>query len=116
MTNKTTKRALLSSVLALFLCFTMLIGTTYAWFTDEVTSAGNIIQTGRLKVGFQHTAGTEVPVTTDKWETVNGALFEYENWEPGYAVAKHLKVTNEGTLVESRRFKNEPEPEEAPAE
>lgn len=47
MTNtKTTKRALLSSVLALFLCFAMLLGTTYAWFTDSVTSGSNIIQSG----------------------------------------------------------------------
>ena len=38
MTNqKTTKRALLSSVVALLLCFSMLLGTTYAWFTDSLT-------------------------------------------------------------------------------
>ena len=35
MTNrKTTKRALLGSVLALILCFSMLLGSTYAWFSD----------------------------------------------------------------------------------
>ena len=49
MTNlKTTKRALLSSVVALLVCFTMLLGTTFAWFTDSVTSANNIIQTGSM--------------------------------------------------------------------
>ena len=51
MTNtKRTKRALLSSVVALLLCFSMLIGTTYAWFTDSVTSAGNKIVAGTLDV------------------------------------------------------------------
>ena len=48
MTNaKSTKRALIVSILALVLCFTMLLGTTYAWFTDEVTSSGNKVQAGR---------------------------------------------------------------------
>lgn len=98
MTNKTTKRALLSSVLALFLCFTMLLGTTYAWFTDEVTSAGNVIQTGSLKVGFQYANGVADPANA-AWNNVNGAIFDYENWEPGYTVAKYLKVTNDGTLA-----------------
>jgi len=99
MTNtKNTKRALLSSVMALFLCFAMLLGTTYAWFTDSVTSSGNIIQTGELKVGFQWADGKEDP-TAVTWTDVEGALFDYDNWEPGYAVAKHLKVSNEGTLA-----------------
>ena len=47
---KATKRALISSVIALFLCFAMLLGTTYAWFTDSATSAGNTITTGTLDV------------------------------------------------------------------
>ena len=53
MTNKTTKRALLSSVVALFLCFAMLLGTTYAWFTDSATSANNIIKSGNLKINLE---------------------------------------------------------------
>ena len=43
MTNaKTTKRALLMSVVSLMVCLTMLLGTTYAWFTDFVTDAGDL--------------------------------------------------------------------------
>ena len=105
MTNmKSTKRALVSSALALFLCFAMLIGTTYAWFTDSVTSDGNIIQTGNLKIGFQWAEGKEDPETAT-WNTVDGPLFKYENWEPGYAVAKHLKITNEGSLALNYRMR-----------
>ena len=55
MATKTTKRALFMSVIALFVCFTMLIGTTYAWFTDSVTSTGNIIKTGTLDVTLEYT-------------------------------------------------------------
>jgi predicted ribosomally synthesized peptide with SipW-like signal peptide len=61
MTNfVTTKRALLTSVLSLVLCFAMLLGTTFAWFTDTVTSSGNVIQVGDLDVElYQHTSATE---------------------------------------------------------
>ena len=106
MTNiKATKRALLSSVMALFLCFAMLIGTTYAWFTDEVTSEGNIIQTGSLDVGFEWADGKEDPATATWTDASKGAIFDYANWEPGYAVARHLKVTNEGTLALNYRMR-----------
>lgn len=98
MTNlKATKKALVSSVLALVMCFTMLLGTTFAWFTDSVTSANNVIQTGTLDVGFQWAEGNEDP-STATWNDVEGALFNYANWEPGYAVAKHLKISNNGSL------------------
>ena len=48
--QKSTKRALLMSGLALIMCIAMLAGSTFAWFTDSVTSAGNIIKSGTLKV------------------------------------------------------------------
>ena len=51
MTNKkNTRRALFMSALSLILCFAMLMGTTFAWFTDSVTSANNIIKSGNLDV------------------------------------------------------------------
>ena len=50
---KTLKRSLFSSILSLFLCVAMLLGTTYAWFTDSVTSAGNKIVSGSLKVDLE---------------------------------------------------------------
>ncbi len=97
--NKTTKRALLSSVLALFLCFTMLLGTTYAWFTDSVSSKGNVIQTGNLKLGFQWAERVDDLADAD-WTTVDGSpIFTYVNWEPGFAAVKHFKVSNEGSLA-----------------
>ncbi|MBE6792802.1 MAG: hypothetical protein E7534_04805, partial [Ruminococcaceae bacterium] len=48
--TKRTKRALVSSALALLLCFTMLLGTTYAWFTDSVTTVNNKIVAGNLDI------------------------------------------------------------------
>jgi predicted ribosomally synthesized peptide with SipW-like signal peptide len=46
----TTKQMLFLSAVSLFLCMSMLIGTTYAWFTDSVSSANNIIKAGNLDV------------------------------------------------------------------
>ncbi|MBR2906497.1 MAG: hypothetical protein IKC26_00440 [Clostridia bacterium] len=97
--RKSTKSALLSSALALFLCFTMLLGTTYAWFTDSVTSANNIIKSGNLDMklsykpyGAQNTEWTEVTEST--------VLFGKDAlYEPGYTEAVWLKVENLGSLA-----------------
>ncbi len=100
MTNtKNTKRALLSSVLALFLCFAMLLGTTYAWFTDSVTSAGNIIQSGTLDIEMYWAKGTEDPSSADWKDASQVAIFNSELWEPGYVEARHIKIANVGTLA-----------------
>ena len=54
MTNsKSTKRALVSSTLAILMCMTMLIGTTFAWFTDTASTAVNKIQSGKLDVALE---------------------------------------------------------------
>lgn len=97
MTNlKATKKALVSSVLALVMCFTMLLGTTFAWFTDSVTSANNVIQTGTLDIGLSYSNDnsnwTEIDEDTD-------AVFNYKYWEPGYTDMKYVKISNNGTLA-----------------
>ena len=51
MTNsKSTKRALVSSALAILMCGAMLIGTTFAWFTDPASTGVNTIQAGNLDI------------------------------------------------------------------
>ncbi|MBQ7365431.1 MAG: hypothetical protein IJW46_07515 [Clostridia bacterium] len=100
MTSKyITKRALCASFVAMLLCFSMLLGTTYAWFTDSVTSANNVIQSGTLNVEMYWAKGTEDP-TTATWEDASEtAIFNYDNWEPGYVEVRHIKIANEGTLA-----------------
>jgi predicted ribosomally synthesized peptide with SipW-like signal peptide len=74
----------------------MLVGTTFAWFTDTVTSANNIIQTGTLKVGLSYSDDN----TT--WNSVTDAkepVFNYQFWEPGYTEIKYVKISNNGTLA-----------------
>ena len=51
--KKTTKNALLSSVMAMVLSVAMLMGTTFAWFTDTASTAVNKIQAGTLDVALE---------------------------------------------------------------
>ncbi len=103
--NKTTKRALLSSVMALFICFAMLLGTTYAWFTDSVTSANNIIQAGNLDIGVYYATPADVvdgDIPAASWKPVTAENSIFNNnalWEPGYTEAVFLKFVNEGSLA-----------------
>lgn len=95
--QKTTKKTLLTSVLSLVLCVAMLVGTTFAWFTDSVTSANNKIQAGNLKIDLEL-----LDKTSGKWNSIkksNAPIFDYDKWEPGYTDVKVLKVENEGTLA-----------------
>lgn len=95
--TKNTKRALVSSMLALVMCVAMLIGTTFAWFTDSVTSTGNRIQSGTLKVDLEL-----LDKQSGVWNSVKEnktPLFEGEQWEPGYTEVKVLRVVNEGKLA-----------------
>ncbi len=96
---KGVKSALLTSVVSLFLCVTMLVGTTFAWFTDEATSKGNVIQTGELNVEMYWAEGDEDPATLTDWNPASKSIFNNDKWEPGYSEAKHIKIANEGTLA-----------------
>ena len=98
--TKSTKRALLLSALSLLMCVSMLIGSTFAWFTDSVTSAGNKIQAGTLKIDLELLEKNEDGST--KWTSLKDSkapIFNYDKWEPGYTDVKILKVENEGTLA-----------------
>ena len=93
---KSTKKALLMSALSLLMCVSMLIGSTFAWFTDSVTSSGNKIQAGTLKLDL------ELLEKDGSWTSIKDsskAIFDYDKWEPGYTEVKVLKVENEGNLA-----------------
>jgi len=93
-----TKRALIASVLALALCFSALVGTTFAWFTDSVTSANNIIKSGTLDVQMFWADGTEAPASASWNNAETSKVFDYDKWEPGYTEARHIKIYNNGSL------------------
>ncbi len=99
-TSKTTKRALLFSVLSLLLCASMLIGSTFAWFTDSVTAGKNKIVAGNLDVDLSvKIDGVYTSVTPDTNLFLENAL-----WEPGHVEVLNLKVANLGTLALKYQF------------
>ena len=95
--SKSTKRALISSTLALLMCVAMLIGTTFAWFTDTASTGVNKIQAGNLDVELEYKNSDTADFTkADKNTKVfkEGAL-----WEPGHVEYVVLKVSNAGSLA-----------------
>ena len=112
MAKRQTKRALITSVISLLVCFSMLVGTTFAWFTDSVTSSGNIIKSGTLEVKLYWADGKEAPASAT-WNNVETAetnkILNYTNWEPGYTEARHVKIANEGSLALKYQLKIVPQ-------
>ena len=95
--SKSTKRALISSALAILMCVAMLIGTTFAWFTDTASTGVNKIQAGNLDVELEYKNSDTTGFTkADKNTKVfkEGAL-----WEPGHVEYVVLKVSNAGSLA-----------------
>ena len=95
---KTTQRALFSSLVALILCFSMLVGTTFAWFTDGVESGVNTIVAGNLDIELYHTnrkvSNEQVTNATVLFDDVYPTV-----WEPGAMAYEELTVKNVGTLA-----------------
>lgn len=52
--RSSTKKALTASIMSMALCTVLLIGATFAWFTDSVNSGTNKIQAGNLDVAFEY--------------------------------------------------------------
>ena len=110
--HRQTKRALLTSVMALVMCVVMLLGTTFAWFTDTATANVNKIEAGNLDiqlfyannadgVNARWTELTNNSTTVLKFLQSNGTTATQQDfyWEPGgtYSLPA-LKVVNNGNL------------------
>ena len=117
-TKKATKRALLTSILAICLCLVMLIGSTFAWFTDTASTNVNKIESGTLKVALEmknpeYTEGNGKP----EWISAEGQTLQFlvegkvpaKNedgtlatilWEPGCTYElQPVRVRNDGNLA-----------------
>lgn len=97
--KNSSRNALISSTVSLLLCLSMLVGTTFAWFTDSVTSGSNIIQSGNLDIEMCWAEGNTNPENTAWADASTGTIFNYDNWEPGYVEAKHIQIANVGSLA-----------------
>ena len=104
--KKNTKKALISSILVILMCVTMLIGATFAWFTDTASTAVNKIQAGNLNIELQ------MKDNDGKWVNAEGKTLSFlingkipaEGtqilWEPGCTYTlPELRVINNGNLA-----------------
>ena len=102
--SNSTKRALISSTLAILMCVAMLIGTTFAWFTDTASTAVNKIQSGKLDVAL------EMRDSDGNWVSAEGKTLTFKTkdnrsakdilWEPGCTYElPELRVVNKGNLA-----------------
>ena len=112
--SKSTKRALISSTLAILMCVAMLIGTTFAWFTDTASTGVNKIQAGNLDIELQ------MKDNNGRWVNAEGKILPFlvegkipaEGtqilWEPGctYYVPE-VRVVNKGNLAVKFEYVNE---------
>ena len=104
--QKATKRALLTSVMALVMCVVMLVGTTFAWFTDTASTAVNKIQAGNLDVALEM-----YDTVQSKWVSAEGKTLQFKKaadapadekvlWEPGCTYElPELRIVNKGNLA-----------------
>ena len=98
MKKNTTKRSLLASVLALVMCVTMLVGTTFAWFTDSASTAVNKIESGTLHVDIVDKDGNSLDGKTLSFRDVNKNADIL--WEPGATFAlDSFRIVNTGKLA-----------------
>ena len=108
--RKSTKRALITSALAILMCVAMLIGTTFAWFTDTASTAVNKIQSGNLDVAL------EMQKSDGSWVSAEGQALTFKTadnraagqilWEPGCTYElPQLRVVNKGNLALKYKIK-----------
>ena len=105
-----TKKALRGSLFTLFLCIVLLIGMTFAWFTDTASTGVNKIQAGNLKVDLQ------MKDANGSWVSAEGKTIDFikasghENeailWEPGCTYELPvLRIVNKGNLALKYKIK-----------
>lgn len=94
--QKSLRRAMLGAGLSILLCIGMLVGTTFAWFTDSVSVNGNVITAGNLSINVLGYDATGTLVADYSRDTT--PIISETNWEPGSSDTKYITVTNTGSL------------------
>ena len=97
---KNKKQALFQSIVSLVLCISMLVGTTFAWFTDAVVTGINTIASGVLDVELYH---SNAKVTDEPVDSATKLFMDLQGdpilWEPGVVSYENLTITNAGDLA-----------------
>ena len=100
MTNrKSTKRALLGSIMAMVLCLALLVGATFAWFTDTASTGVNKIQAGKLDVAL------EMKDAAGQWVSAEGKTLDFVKAAAGERLGDLIQARDRRGQPERRRLK-----------
>ena len=94
---KNTRKLLVSSMIMILSCCLLFAGTTFAWFSDSVTSSNNIITAGNLDVELEYS----FTANENDWDAVNkdtSILTKADKWEPGFTKVVYFRIKNAGSL------------------
>ena len=84
------------SFTSLLICFAMLVGSTFAWFTDTATTGVNQIVSGNLKVDIVDKEGAHL----DNLSFQNKEGSDNILWEPGVTfLTQGFMIKNDGNLA-----------------
>ncbi len=107
--NKNTKNALILSIALVIVSVVLLIGSTFAWFTDSATSGKNKIVAGNLDVDIEYATldaarDSEGNILESEWKKVDkdASIFKSADdtlWEPGHTEIAYLRIKNTGNLA-----------------
>lgn len=95
---KAVKRSIILCALSLALCVALLVGSTFAWFSDSITNSGNTISAGSLQAQWSYRTLND---DTAAYEPVSEelALFSADTvWQPGVSHGYDFKVENVGSV------------------
>lgn len=95
---KAVKRSIILCALSLALCVALLVGSTFAWFSDSITNSGNTITAGNLTAQWSYRTLND---DTAAYEPVSEelALFSADTvWQPGEPHGYDFKVENTGSV------------------
>lgn len=97
---KTTKKALLSAIVAVVITCSMFIGSTFAWFTDQAESKGNKVVAGTFDMDLRLWKGEgedDFDVITKDSDPLFAEGIDGQ-WEPGKTSVRYLSIKNNGSL------------------
>ena len=106
--TKNTKKAVWASALSILMCLSLLIGTTFAWFTDTASTSVNKIQAGKLDVALEYATAWNADGSVSDWANAEGETLNFRTadnraeilWEPGCTYElPALRVVNKGDLA-----------------
>ncbi len=100
--NKSKLVAVNISLISLLLCVVMLVGSTYAWFTDTETAGVNNIVAGTLDIELSYmnsTMGQFKKVTSGTEDLFVNSAGGLVKWNPGVVSVCYFRIENAGSLA-----------------